>query len=267
MFAQPMSKAQQSTAQQFARAVASDRPSMRGTSKQRPAISRESGGQLSVVAQRYARPPCGQRPAFDRLPVRNVLRKTAGHRAPTRRDITRPRTHNCAREWPPRTATAGGQVQIFFCFNRFKIRDSVQYGSIVLKNPSHSSDTTVGNRGGYVRDSVQYGSIVLKNPSHSSDTTVGNRGGYGSRLLAAQRKFKIWLRETSTTGRENPSSACTRRSDEISTDGFSLKSWPEQLRKSHSLKSSSSAQHIELSFPGFSAGRGDGPAGGAPGDG
>ncbi|KZV20419.1 filament-like plant protein 7 [Dorcoceras hygrometricum] len=81
MFAQPVSKTQQSTAQQFARAVASDRPSMRVTSKQRPAISREAGGQLSAVAQRFARPPCGQRPAFDGQPVRNVLRKTAGHRA------------------------------------------------------------------------------------------------------------------------------------------------------------------------------------------
>ncbi|KZV35387.1 hypothetical protein F511_34031 [Dorcoceras hygrometricum] len=102
-------KMQQSTAQQFARAVASDRPSMRGTSKQRPAISREVGGQLSAVAQRFVRPPCGQRPAFDRQLVRNVLHKTAGHRAATRRDIARPRGHNFARVWPPCTAAAGGQ--------------------------------------------------------------------------------------------------------------------------------------------------------------
>ncbi|KZV34603.1 putative serine/threonine-protein kinase drkD [Dorcoceras hygrometricum] len=31
------------------------------------------------------------------------------------------------------------------------------------------------------------------------------------------------------TGRETPSSACTRRPDEISTDGFSSISWPEQI--------------------------------------
>ncbi|KZV49601.1 hypothetical protein F511_28202 [Dorcoceras hygrometricum] len=31
------------------------------------------------------------------------------------------------------------------------------------------------------------------------------------------------------TGRENPSSACTRRPDEISADGFSSSSWPEQI--------------------------------------
>ncbi|KZV39256.1 hypothetical protein F511_14886 [Dorcoceras hygrometricum] len=35
----------------------------------------------------------------------------------------------------------------------------------------------------------------------------------------------------STTGRETPSSACTIRPDEISTDGFSSKSWPKQLRR------------------------------------
>ncbi|KZV25662.1 hypothetical protein F511_17805 [Dorcoceras hygrometricum] len=33
------------------------------------------------------------------------------------------------------------------------------------------------------------------------------------------------------TGRETPSSACTRRPDEISADGFSSKIWPEQLRR------------------------------------
>ncbi|KZV46021.1 hypothetical protein F511_27790 [Dorcoceras hygrometricum] len=31
------------------------------------------------------------------------------------------------------------------------------------------------------------------------------------------------------TGRETPSSACTRRPDEISVDGFSSKDWPEQI--------------------------------------
>ncbi|KZV18401.1 triacylglycerol lipase [Dorcoceras hygrometricum] len=35
----------------------------------------------------------------------------------------------------------------------------------------------------------------------------------------------------STTGRETPSSACTRRPDEISADGFYSKCWPEQLRR------------------------------------
>ncbi|KZT76300.1 hypothetical protein F511_46672 [Dorcoceras hygrometricum] len=31
------------------------------------------------------------------------------------------------------------------------------------------------------------------------------------------------------TGYETPSSACTRRLEEIGTDGFSLKDWPEQF--------------------------------------
>ncbi|KZV35879.1 hypothetical protein F511_35144 [Dorcoceras hygrometricum] len=35
----------------------------------------------------------------------------------------------------------------------------------------------------------------------------------------------------STTGRETPSSACTRRPDEINADGNSSKIWPEQLRR------------------------------------
>ncbi|KZV30887.1 hypothetical protein F511_33549 [Dorcoceras hygrometricum] len=33
------------------------------------------------------------------------------------------------------------------------------------------------------------------------------------------------------TGRETPSSACTRRPDEISVDGNSSKSWSEQVRR------------------------------------
>ncbi|KZT75551.1 hypothetical protein F511_47424 [Dorcoceras hygrometricum] len=33
----------------------------------------------------------------------------------------------------------------------------------------------------------------------------------------------------STTGYETPSSACTRRPDEIGVDGFSSSSWPEQV--------------------------------------
>ncbi|KZV45845.1 hypothetical protein F511_32526 [Dorcoceras hygrometricum] len=77
----------------------------------------------------------------------------------------------------------------------------------------------------------------------------------------------------STTGRETPSSAYTRRPDEISADGFSSKDWPEQIPRRETAatrgvhgggglerreaaeglgakevalpKSSSSAQHIE----------------------
>ncbi|KZV41551.1 hypothetical protein F511_17983 [Dorcoceras hygrometricum] len=35
----------------------------------------------------------------------------------------------------------------------------------------------------------------------------------------------------STTGSKVPSSACTRRPDEISTDGNSSSRWPEQVRR------------------------------------
>ncbi|KZV48491.1 protein NUCLEAR FUSION DEFECTIVE 4 [Dorcoceras hygrometricum] len=83
----------------------------------------------------------------------------------------------------------------------------------------------------------------------------------------------------STTRSETPSSGCTRSPDEISTNGFSTSSWPETnfpaktaataaahgggdgliergegrvaadfARKSHFPKSSSRAQHIELSI-------------------
>ncbi|KZV57329.1 hypothetical protein F511_36003 [Dorcoceras hygrometricum] len=67
---------------------------------------------------------------------------------------------------------------------------------------------------------------------------LGNRGGSGSRLPARQRKNKIRPGNAAvdssirfTTGRETPSSACTRRPDEISVDGFSSKIWPKQLRR------------------------------------
>ncbi|KZV51453.1 hypothetical protein F511_25033 [Dorcoceras hygrometricum] len=75
-------------------------------------------------------------------------------------------------------------------------------------------------------------------PSHSSDTTVGNGGGSRSRAWLQPESQGDWLFTVgggrlrlikSTTGSKVPSSACTRRPDEISTDGNSSKSWPQQI--------------------------------------
>ncbi|KZV38102.1 hypothetical protein F511_42518 [Dorcoceras hygrometricum] len=49
----------------------------------------------------------------------------------------------------------------------------------------------------------------------------------------------------STTGRETPSSAYTRRPDEISTDGNSSKSWPEQLRRGAATAASEEREAAE----------------------
>ncbi|KZV57525.1 peroxisome biogenesis protein 2 [Dorcoceras hygrometricum] len=46
---------------------------------------------------------------------------------------------------------------------------------------------------------------------------------------ARRRRRTVDSSIRSTTGRETPSSTCTRRPDEISTDGFSSKGWPEQI--------------------------------------
>ncbi|KZV49607.1 hypothetical protein F511_24424 [Dorcoceras hygrometricum] len=37
------------------------------------------------------------------------------------------------------------------------------------------------------------------------------------------------LRQSGPRGNETPSSACTRKPDEIGADGFSSSSWPEQI--------------------------------------
>ncbi|KZV41688.1 Leucine Rich Repeat family protein [Dorcoceras hygrometricum] len=115
----------------------------------------------------------------------------------------------------------------------------------------------------------------------TSRAHVGAAARGGGRLLKAFDSISNLKRDItsirSTTRCETPSSACTRRPDEIGADGFSSSSWPEQfsatqgggggggtraaaaaayerregaaakLRKSHSPKSSSHSQRIELS--------------------
>ncbi|KZV54640.1 hypothetical protein F511_02674 [Dorcoceras hygrometricum] len=53
--------------------------------------------------------------------------------------------HTCARVWPPRLATAGGQVSKILIFDSEKLRNFIQYGTIVLiRSESLGSDATVG---------------------------------------------------------------------------------------------------------------------------
>ncbi|KZV23059.1 peptidyl-prolyl cis-trans isomerase, FKBP-type [Dorcoceras hygrometricum] len=47
----------------------------------------------------------------------------------------------------------------------------------------------------------------------------------------------------STTGRETPSSACTRRPDEISTDGNSSSRWSEQVRRGKAAAAAARGKH------------------------
>ncbi|KZV28958.1 cleavage stimulation factor subunit 2-like [Dorcoceras hygrometricum] len=88
--------------------------------------------------------------------------------------------------------------------------------------------------------------IVLKDPSHSSDTTVGKTVADPD-PISRRRSRSAWLQPESqgdwlftvgggrlrliksTTGSKVPLSACTKRPDEISTDGNSSKSWAEQI--------------------------------------
>ncbi|KZV30755.1 hypothetical protein F511_03733 [Dorcoceras hygrometricum] len=98
----------------------------------------------------------------------------------------------------------------------------------------------------------------------SGTSTVG--GGRSPNPVHDWKQDSFITSIRSTTRNETPSSACTRRPDEIGADGFSSSSWPEQFsgdtrrrqlmrggkgrrplaRRSHFLKSSSYAQHIEL---------------------
>ncbi|KZV49957.1 hypothetical protein F511_04265 [Dorcoceras hygrometricum] len=94
-------------------------------------------------------------------------------------------------------------------------------------------------------DAIQ-ATIVLKDPSLGSETTVGETVADPD-PVSRRRSGSAWLRPVSrgnrhftegggrlrlirsTTGSKVPSSACTRRPDEISTDGNFSKSWPEQI--------------------------------------
>ncbi|KZV29988.1 hypothetical protein F511_19750 [Dorcoceras hygrometricum] len=52
-----------------------------------------------------------------------------------------------------------------------------------------------------------------------------------ARVTCARGRAAVDSSIRSTTGRETPSSAYTRRPDEINKDGNSMKSWPEQVRR------------------------------------
>ncbi|KZV36939.1 hypothetical protein F511_25764 [Dorcoceras hygrometricum] len=110
---------------------------------------------------------------------------------------------------------------------KFEILDTFM-AKIVLKDPSLCFDTTVGKA---VADPDpvsrrRSGSLKFKRrdtrlapTSFTRKPAIQTVGGGRLRLIK------------STTGSKVPSSACTRRPDEISTDGNSSSRWPEQVRR------------------------------------
>ncbi|KZV45291.1 hypothetical protein F511_06809 [Dorcoceras hygrometricum] len=81
---------------------------------------------------------------------------------------------------------------------------------------------------------------VLEDPSLSSDTTVGIQWRIRIPRLAPTSFTRKPALQTigggrssirSTTGSKNPSSACTRRTEEFDTDGITSARWPEQVRR------------------------------------
>ncbi|KZV35748.1 pentatricopeptide repeat-containing protein [Dorcoceras hygrometricum] len=177
----------------------------------RPAIARPLMAHSSAPTSQYR--------ATSALNFVGSSRPASGRRAAIVRDIVRPRACSFARTLgQPHTAAAGGFDFKNFSFSicNFKIR--YNYGTIVLKDPSHSSDTTV----------VEPWRIRIPSPGEAAkeQNQAGKQsqvdwiftvGGGRLRLIRA------------TTGRETPSSACTRRPDEIGTNGNSSKSRPEQI--------------------------------------
>ncbi|KZV19670.1 rab GTPase-activating protein 1-like [Dorcoceras hygrometricum] len=92
---------------------------------------------------------------------------------------------------------------------------------------------------------------VLKDPSHSSDTTVGKRWRIRIPRLAPTSFTRKPALQTvgggrlrlikSTTGSKVPSSAYTIRPDEISTDGNSSSRWPKQVRRGKTTAAAAAA--------------------------
>ncbi|KZT76421.1 SBP domain containing protein [Dorcoceras hygrometricum] len=74
--------------------------------------------------------------------------------------------------------------------------------------------------------------VLIRSENLGSDTTVGwpRRIRITPPGEAAEEQNNTGRRSIqSTTGDGIPSSACTRRPDEIGADGFSSSSWPEQI--------------------------------------
>ncbi|KZV20699.1 hypothetical protein F511_09676 [Dorcoceras hygrometricum] len=89
--------------------------------------------------------PTSQYRATSALNFVGSSRPASGRRTAIVHEIAQPRARSFARTLgPPHTAAAGGFDFKNFSFSicNFKIR--YNYGTIVLKDPSHSSDTTVG---------------------------------------------------------------------------------------------------------------------------
>ncbi|KZV35549.1 exportin 1 [Dorcoceras hygrometricum] len=162
---------------------------------------------------------------------RNGLRTTVAIGRATCATIARP-TSNEVRAAvghgrPPCAASTHGVASAMGCRARRRPAGR-NYGTTVLKDPSN------------------YGTTVLKDPSLGSDTTVG-KTVEDPDPVSQRRRGSAWLRPVSrgnrhftvgggrlrlirpTTGSKVPSSTCTRRPDEISTDRNSSKSWPEQI--------------------------------------
>ncbi|KZV55988.1 hypothetical protein F511_12046 [Dorcoceras hygrometricum] len=66
--------------------------------------------------------------------------------------------------------------------------------------------------------------------THSSQHTAPD-AKHSSTCCCTTHEAAVDSSIRSTTGRETPSSACTRRPDEINTDGNSSSRWPEQVRR------------------------------------
>ncbi|KZV53668.1 TIR-NBS-LRR class disease resistance protein [Dorcoceras hygrometricum] len=94
---------------------------------------------------------------------------------------------------------------------------------------------TTASKSGINRKTNSQG--VQRHRSCSKQRRESTAESYGEQCLGFTTEIgksgKIFLNSSirSTTGRETPSSACTRRPDEINADGNSSKIWPEQLRR------------------------------------
>ncbi|KZV48487.1 galactose oxidase [Dorcoceras hygrometricum] len=120
--------------------------------------------------------------------------------------------------------------------------------------------------------------IVLKDPSHSSDITVGNRGGSGSRLRTNQYNQDLGLvHSTNDNHLESPnegSSIDHQVTTYLHAQNITMfptnETWDTASRGPTTIvtpKSQFRTDPSDHGFPGFSAGRGVYLAGGAPGGG
>ncbi|KZV38370.1 hypothetical protein F511_19891 [Dorcoceras hygrometricum] len=202
-----------------AAAQTSARPAARsGQASRKTAPSHGASSEHQMAGQCATICTCGGQPSC------NFLRGRWPRPAPRWRNAQRPSiAQNSAQPWRIQRASNGRPV----CNNLHVWRPTIMQ---LLARPLATASPSMAQQ---VAQSTAMHRPPCARPSRKAAATNWSQCAWLRPVSRGNRHFtvgggRLRLIE-STTGSKVPSSACTRRPDEISTNGNSSKSWPEQI--------------------------------------